>query len=142
MKTLTVMVASMMLFAGVSLFACGGDGCEKGSNGKGRCEKQGGKGEKGGKHKSGMFKALELSEEQAVQVKTIHEEYHAKMKDASEEKKSQLKSEMVEMINDVLTEEQRTKFAELRNKCEKKEGKGCGKGGKGGKGKGCEGCNK
>jgi Spy/CpxP family protein refolding chaperone len=144
MKKLTVMIASMMLFAGVSIFACGGSDCDKDGSSCGKesgksCEKGG----KGGKHGSRMIKALGLSEEQAIEVKTIHEEYHAKMENASDAEKDQLKSEMVEMINNVLTDEQRTKFAAMREKCEK-DGKDCDKGGKGcGKdGKGCEDCDK
>ncbi len=112
----------------------------------GGCDKDGDKGKNYKEHFEKMAKELGLDQAQKDKIKTIHEQFRAKMQKAEgKDAKKAVRDEMFKAIKEVLTPEQRTKFTERRQKCQQeRSGKGCedkgekcGKGNKKGQGGKC-----
>ena len=79
--TTTVLAAAMMIFAGTLFADCEKDGeCDKKDGKKGHSSMRGGM--RGGKGCEMMMKALNLTDDQKTQMKTIHETNSKKMQEA------------------------------------------------------------
>ncbi|MDY7009805.1 MAG: hypothetical protein SVV80_03540 [Planctomycetota bacterium] len=59
---------------------------------------------------------LDLSDEQKEKIRKIHENYRDKMKNAKPEERRELMEKMREEMNSVLTDEQKAKAGDLRNR--------------------------